>query len=293
MSHQKLQHYVPQFYLNYFIGQQGRFWVWNKVTRSAFYASPHGVAAETHFYRVPEFIGTETDPLFLEKELSKLEGSASQVLKRWLKTLKGLPTGGKLLVSQEERLTIALFLSVQFLRTAEQKGILADFTERNSTNNTTLCDDERTNLHARLLCASGLVEDIAERVYQSIWIFAKNTTSTPFWTSDNPVCFKTGDNQLWLKSPGVLSTGTYVVFPINPRFVLYCKEPTHWADLRPFDCRVSPVVFTPAMVEHENAGQVFMATRFVISPDDNFTFAEDFVDTIGSDLGTPSHDETR
>ncbi len=41
---------------------------------------------------------------------------------------------------------------------------------------------------------------------------------------------------------------------------------------------------TPSMVEHENAGQVFMATRFVISCNDDFAFADEFVATIGTDI---------
>jgi hypothetical protein len=41
------------------------------------------------------------------------------------------------------------------------------------------------------------------------------------------------------------------------------------------------------MVEHENAGQVFMAGRFVISPVDDFKFAREFAQTIGTDRYAP------
>jgi hypothetical protein len=49
------------------------------------------------------------------------------------------------------------------------------------------------------------------------------------------------------------------------------------------DTTVSPFEFTDGMVEHENAGQVYMASRFVVSPLDNFAFAREFAPTIGTD----------
>jgi hypothetical protein len=46
--------------------------------------------------------------------------------------------------------------------------------------------------------------------------------------------------------------------------------------LTPFaDCR-SPVPVSARMVESDNTGQVFMATRFVVSPRDNFGAARAF-----------------
>ncbi|GAG18379.1 unnamed protein product, partial [marine sediment metagenome] len=194
----------------------------------------------------------------------------------------------KVELTSDEKWVMATFLSVQFLRTAEQRDILALFSEQHGLYKSGVSPDEKINLHAYMLCSGGLVEDIAERIDKSIWIFARNATDIPFWTSDNPVSFKTGDNRMWLKGPGIMSIGSYVVFPVTPRYVLYCKEPTYWAELKPFDCCISPVTLTPEMVEHENSGQVFMATRFVISPNDDFTFAEEFVDTIGTDIYAPN-----
>jgi hypothetical protein len=47
---------------------------------------------------------------------------------------------------------------------------------------------------------------------------------------------------------------------------------------------LSPVAFTAEMVENENTAQVFTATRFVISPQDQFAEARVFAKTIGTDV---------
>lgn len=174
-----------------------------------------------------------------------------------------------------------------FLSNTEQRDILALFAAQTNLYKSGISHEEKINLHAQMLCSVGLVDEIAERIDQSIWLFARNNTNIPFWTSDNPVSFKTGDNRMWLKGSGILSLGSYVVFPITPWYVLYCKEPTYWAKVKDFDCCLSPVELTSEMVEHENAGQVFMATRFAISPTNDFSFAVEFAKTIGTDTYAP------
>ena len=289
MSSPKLHHYVPRFYLKQFADKTGHFWVWNKNTKNVFKGNPYGVAAEKYFYRVPEFIGAEHDTLLLERNLSELEGASAPITNRWIDSFESMQPMDKLLVTPEDRWQMAVFISVQFLRTAEQRDILALFAEKTGHYKSGVSLDEKINLHAQMLYSGGLVEEIAERIDKSIWLFARNDTETPFWTSDNPVSFKTGDNRMWLKGPGIMSDGSYVVYPINPYYVLYCKEPTYWAKLKDLDCCLSPVKLTSEMVEHENAGQVFMATRFVISAKNDFSFAEMFANTIGTDIYAPDN----
>lgn len=288
MSVPKLHHYVPIFYLNRFVDDTKRFWVFDKKTKRTFQTNPYSIAAETHFYRVPEeLIGTVQDPLFLEKQFSGIEAVAAQITEQWLGVLQNIQPMEKLDIPDETRKQISFYISLQFLRTAEQRDILSLFSEEYGGYKTGVSPEERNNLHATLLCEEGLVDDIARRVYDSIWIFARNTTVTPFFTSDNPVCFKTPDNKMWLKAKGILSTGTYVVFPLSPSIVLYCKERIYWKKLEKFNCTLSPVEFTPQMVDHENSGQIFMASRFVISPINDFDFARDFWDSIGTDRYGP------
>jgi hypothetical protein len=56
-----------------------------------------------------------------------------------------------------------------------------------------------------------------------------------------------------------------------------------WSKLTRFDGRISPVTFTEDLVHSENSGQVFMASRFVMSCRDDFSDARAFAKTIGTD----------
>jgi hypothetical protein len=250
-----------------------------------------GVAAQTHFYRVPEFIGSKVDPLFLEKGLAALEGNAASILDRCVTELSSAKMLTRIEVNQDERSALSSFLAVQFLRTAEQRDILSLFAEQSGSYHGAISDDEKINLHAQMLCSGGLVESISERIFESIWVYARNQTGTPFWTSDNPVAFKTADNRMWLKGPGILSPGSYVVFPLTPEYILYCKEPEHWSAIRKFDSTLSPVTLTEEMVQHENSGQIFMATRHVIASTKEFSWADEFVNSIGTDIYVPTENK--
>jgi len=286
-NYPKLHHYVPRFYLKRFLNKDGRLWVFDKGTQKIFQTIPENVAAETHFYRIPDLIDTEIDPLFLEKEFASLEAVISEITENWLDSIENLDAPSKVEISDEERRDFSLYTSLQFLRTLEQRDILAAFSIQEGLYQDGMSNDEKVNLHATLLWNSSLVNDIATRVYESIWLFGKNTTATPFLTSDNPVCVKTSDNRMWLKAPGVLSIGNYIVFPLSPQVILYCHEFSYWASLKQLDTCISPVTFSDEMVEHENSGQAFMASRFVISNNNNFDFVKEFIPSIGTDMYAP------
>ncbi len=288
MSDPKLHHYVPRFYLENFRDESGYFYVWDKVSRKVYSTSPKNVAAGTHFYRVPEFIGSqEVDPLFLEKDLATLEGRTADILNECLHLLDQMEPLQFLQMGDEERWTLSSYIAIQFLRTSEQREILGMFALANGFYKEGLSPDEKVNLHAQMLCSGGLVESISNRIFESVWLYARNKTQTPFWTSDNPVAFKTGDNKMWLKGPGIFSSGSYVVLPLTPEYVLYCHEPEFWSDLKKIDSALSPIELTDEMVQHENAGQVFMATRHLISRHNDFAWADEFVESIGTDMYAP------
>jgi hypothetical protein len=126
-----------------------------------------------------------------------------------------------------------------------------------------------------------ILRHIVELIRESIWVFGRNSTSRSFFTSDNPVAFRRSDNAMWLR---VGLTGSYVVFPLAHDIILYCypKEPP-WEKLTKFDMCLSPVELSNEMIDSENSGQVFMASRFVISKTGDFTSARNFAKSVGTD----------
>jgi hypothetical protein len=277
MSTPKLHHYVPQFYLSRFADEASRLWVWDKSADRIFQSAPANIAAETNFYRFTDLSGTAKDPLMIEKELAKIEGVVAGITRRWNAILDTMKPLDKLRISRSERGWVSLFLALQHLRTVESREILTLFAQHNGYYPNGMSDEERVNLHASLLVNGDSVEDLRRWINKSVWIFARNDSGNSFVTSDNPVCFKTPDNRMWVKA-GSMAQGNYLVYPLTPRLILYCKDghSNVWRPLRKFKDRLSPVSFTTDMVDHENSGQVFMATRFVVSAKADFNFARSF-----------------
>jgi hypothetical protein len=282
MSEPKLHHYVPQFYLRRFTDASGQLWLWDRDRDRVFRTQPNGVAAETNFYWHEELAALGHDPLVMEKQFSQLEGEVAQITGQWLEWFRDMKPMEKVEVPDINRELVSLYIALQFLRTADARDILSAFAEQ-KVYGKPVAKAEKRLLHLDMLWKDSIYEGLVERIRNATWLFGRNMTAIPFITSDNPVAFRTGDNAMWLKV-GMYSDGTYSVFPMAPTIVMYChpKEPP-WEKLGRFDCRLSPVTFTEEMVESENGGQVFMASRFVISPRNDFGREREFARTIGTE----------
>jgi len=283
MTGPKLHHYVPQFHLRRFVNDSGRLWVWDREDDRVFTARPNSMAAETNFYFLDELAEQGHDPLTMEKQLSNLEGEVAQITGQWLGWLRQLRLGEKIVIPDVNRELVSLYIALQSLRTAEARDILAAYGEQ--TEKQPLSVEQKRYLHTYMLWKSdGAVQYLTDRIRKATWLFGRNPTGTPFITSDNPVAFRTGDNAMWLKA-GLGALGTYSVFPMAPDTVMYGHpdEPP-WNKIIRFDRSLSPVPFTDEMVESENTGQVFMASRFVISCRNNFDREREFAKTIGTDI---------
>jgi Protein of unknown function (DUF4238) len=286
MNAPKLHHYVPQFYLRRFTDASGQLWLWDRDGDRVFRTRLNRVAAENNFYWHEELAALGHDPLVMEKQFSELEGEVALITGQWLDWLRVMKPMEKVEVPNINRELVSLYIALQFLRTADARDILAAFAEQ-KVYRTPVSEAEKRLLHLEMLWKGSIYEALAERIRNATWLFGRNTTATPFITSDNPVAFRTGDNSMWLKV-GMYSDGTYSVFPMAPDIVMYChpKEPP-WEKIGRFDCCVSPVTFTDEMVVSENLAQVFMASRFVISSRDGFDQEREFAKTIGTDLYEP------
>lgn len=284
MNQPKLHHYVPRFYLNYFLNVEKKLWVYDKKGGRAFVTVPNRIAAETHFYRLPVIESSPIDPLTIEKNLANLESQASAIISRLIAEVKTLAPTQRVTLSDEERLKISEFLATQYFRTLELRDLTLYLLQNKGIVDDSLSEEEQKVIQFIVLSESGLLEEFEESVHNAIWIFAKNTSHIPFITSDHPVCIKSGDNRKWLKGLGILRHGRYLVFPITPNLVLYCKEPTFWTKLKSYDLCVSPVNLDANMVHHENSGQAFMASRFLISCKNEFEKVKDFLPSIGTHL---------
>jgi Protein of unknown function (DUF4238) len=282
MNNPRRHHYVPQFHQRRFADANGSLWIWDKIADRVFSSAPGSIAVETDFYRLHEFEKLGHDPFTMEKQLSDMEGQMSLITDQWLDWLRDIEPGDKIPIPKPNREIVSRFMAIQFLRTADTRDILCAMHDEEHPDKP-LSAEGRANLHTDLIWNLDFVEKIARHIEDAIWIFARNQTSTPFVTSDNPVAFRTKDNAMWLKA-GFLTEGTYAVYPLSPEIVMFCHEREYWKAVEHLDSCLSPFPLDDEMVESENTGQVFMASRFVISSINNFGSLREFAKTIGTDI---------
>jgi len=281
MKAPKLHHYVPQFYLRRFTDGGGRLWVWDKLKDAIFQSSPKNVAAENNFYWMQELADAGHDPNTLERQLAVVEANVSMVTEQWLDWFCDLEFGKKIDIPEVNREEVALFIAVQYLRTLDAREIIGALGHIDPSDS-----KESVRLHTNLMWDLNVVHSIRDRIKNSIWIFGRNQTEVPFITSDNPVSFKTQDNRQWVRM-GILLPGVYAVYPLSPDIVMYCYDRSNWEKLSKFDACLSPVRFTAELVESDNWGQVFMASRFVFSQMNKFDEAKDVADAIATNRYAP------
>jgi hypothetical protein len=280
MTDPRRHHYVPQFYLNRFTNASSRFWVWDKTKDRVFTSSPTSIAVELDFYKIHDFVALGHDPYVMEKQLAEMEGEVSLITSQWVDWLRHIKSTEKIDVPNINRQIVSRFVALQFLRTADTRDIFSAIYQEKYRGRT-IDKHEQALAYTDMLWDLDLVNDIAKHVEDAVWIFARNLTSTPFITSDNPVAFRTSDNRMWLKA-GFLGK-TYTVYPLAPDIMMYCHGGEHYDALKRFDLSLSPVELDAEMIESENSGQVFMAGRFLVSPVNDFRHAREFAATIGTD----------
>jgi hypothetical protein len=283
MSTPKRHHYVPQFYLRRFADRSGRLWVWERDTDRTFQAAPPSLAAENSFYRLDLY--ADQDPVAMERQFAEIEYDVARITGQWIEGIRAGEPAEKLPVPAPNRESFSLFLALQFLRTSDAREILSAHAAEAGEGELSAVD--KRVLHTEALWHQGLVDDCANEIESAIWLFGRNLTDVPFITSDNPVAFRTNDNSMWRKV-GVFGGQAYAVYPLAPDIVLYCYprvEP--WLEVEFLDCCISPVTFTAEMVESDNTGQAFTASRFVFSPVDDFEGVRAFAKTVGTDRFAP------
>jgi len=284
MSVPKLHHYVPRFYLNYFLDTKQKLWVYDKKVDRVFAAAPNRIAAETQFYRLPGPKVYSVDPLSIEKALSDLEARASAIIMRVVAEVSNLAPAQRVTFSDEERLVLSEFLAIQHFRTLELRELMLYLLKDGGLVEDRLSVEEKKAIQFLILSESGLLEEFEESIYSAIWLFAKNASQIPLITSDHPVCIKSSNNRMWLKGVEPLRDGSYLVFPMTPDLVLYCMEPGFWSKAKSHDLCVSPIKLEADMIHHENSGQAFMSSRFLMSCSSDFQEVRDFIPSIGTDV---------
>lgn len=265
----KLHHYVPQFYLERFADDGGRFWVFDKRNEQTFQTKPKAIAAETNFYK-SSLLENTSHALFIENALSSIEAAAAAITEKWLVRLPRMRPKERLRISEAHRIDFSLFIAVQWLRTVGTRDILTHLLNENGQYG----KGEMATVHQSFLILEDLMlKKFAEKIHNAIWMFGRNATGVPFVTSDNPVTVHS-PNHMWLRWGVPETPGVCITLPLSDSMIFFAYERSYWSKfMSEADSTVSPIAFTYELVNHENNGQVCNAARFVISPKNDFDFA--------------------
>lgn len=276
MSTPKFHHYVPRFYLARFSGDGGFLNVFDKTNGRVFRARPKAVGGETHFYDEPELEQHGAPRFLMETQFAALEGEAQRITECWLRQLA---ERGKVEIPTTNKEIMSLFLALQLLRTAESRRILSQFMGNNlegAIPSPPPAESEIQSAHVALLWDDRLVRGLQDRLANCIWLFGFNGSPQGFYSSDHPALLKNFESSGWLLGPRLYDPGMYLVYPLTPAWVLYCKDREKWKKLERFENCQSPVEFSVDMVNHENSGQVGCCSRFVFSSTSDFSFAREY-----------------
>lgn len=255
----KKQHYVPRFYLRYFVDQDDNLWVYDKVTGDVRISSPEKAGFEKNFYSLKDDQDQHID--LIDEWLTGVERTAAP--------LYGKVLGGEVLKGQE-KMDFAVFLSSLYTRSpayiraaAELYGkLLQNFTakqfknrddlerimdEVDEKNGTTTSEELRDKVFElyqsedkssyelevdkkKGLRAMKATDHITEVFYRMSWAIFE-ISSQHLVTSDNPVV-RLSPKKGWppvYGDGGFLNPDVWVTVPLSPRRVLelsWREQPT-------------------------------------------------------------------
>jgi hypothetical protein len=266
----KVQHYVPQFYLNYFANGNNRIFVYDKFDLKTFASNSRGISSEGYFY---DLIDGEVQTI--EKVLNaKFESAFSNFLPEFLQKLDNHK---HFRLKRYEKEEIASFLSYQYIRT---KRFREESVRLFSSPDIYFSEPHFDPLlgHIFLLTDHRIQEGICRNLINNYyWIFGRNSTAELFYTSDHPFVQRDSLHELHERYKKEFADFTLLSdelsFPLTPRLnVTFYKKNKVFKSVRHSDGKIIDV--TSDNVKWYNNMQVMKSYRQIYSQEDDFSLIE-------------------
>ncbi len=300
MSTTKRQHYVPQSYLSRFARKE-RLFAFDKPSRSSYPTNVRDIAAERFFYDLPELDRLAGMVQSLETFFHGFEQAGSQALAR---IIAAADNRDAVPIKEGDRIDLAIYLAVQFLRTKETRTLLVQANElvhkelflrhlakmhpeltkyRDAITLTTMPERE-IELHAQVLLDSDFREEIAEALYLRSWILLQCGAGEVLYTSDHPVVAHSGFSSNAYGRGGLLSRASEVSIPLNSKYALLLVDPEFYPASAAQQGTIQAML--TETVTYQNHLQVRYAYRQVYCEVNDFSLAEKMVNESPA-LGNP------
>ena len=273
------QHYVTKFYLKNF-GEL--LYAFDKTTLKKFRTTPKKIGMESNFY------GGEIEGMpSLEKAFSSLEYDFSKAIHELIKT------ENYELLSDKSKINIHKFLSLQYIRTPAHKKEIVELYNYilNKMAKSKGFDDANVKLEEKSEIGVHLksIKDYplyAMLIGRMKFITMINKTPTPFWTSDNPVCF---DNFVpsAMGNLGIINKGIQIHIPVSPKILLVAVDPIFFSDLSSVN-----EIYNKKGILFENFLQVENSSRWLFSNTKKFQKLKDMLDK-NPELANPERERAQ
>lgn len=268
MSRAKRQHYVPQFLLKNFTGDNGKVEIFDKETCSFRHQSAGQIAHECGFY-LYTLDGNRIDG----EEITKVVDNFGAV--EFDKIVRARSLGIPLLQSRED---ISMFMAFQALRVPNAIDRMRETFEQMDTLLDCIpdCDDKKkfreelrgVDSHQETLKFLFFeCEKLSAFLMDKLWTLSETAEAEDFWISDNPISFARHD-----KSRGEAGFGTpftEITLPISPTLWLrlITRDFLYALTKKPVWCsaigRGIPVPSPSYNVHHQRVVQLANASRYV------------------------------
>jgi hypothetical protein len=226
----KNQHYVPRFILKRFAiqGKKPQVFVFEKRSGKIFKTHIKNIACENGFYDI-EFKGVK---LTLENSISSFEGISSQLIGKIISdnSLEGL--------TQENKLVLSHFFSLQFVRTREYRSRIYDAMQQ-LENHLKKGTDDLSSIEGYKPLSDKIINEFgiesvlkhdlhAPHFFQKDWVLYEAPAENYFITSDNPIALQNIENfGSFYGNLGLACKGIEIYFPLTPKLCLAILCPSH------------------------------------------------------------------
>ena len=268
----KNQHYVPQFYLNYFANEKKQIFVYDKFNLSKFISNARGLASEGYFYdiingqmqNIEKYQNTmyeEAFSNFLPNLIYKLDTQRFFKLRKY------------------EIEEIASFVTYQYIRTKRfREESVRLFTSPDIYNSPAHFPPQIG--HFILLSDPLLLKDIFNNLVRNYyWIIGKNSTGKLFYTSDNPFVQRESIREIHTKHKKEYADFSLlsheIAFPLTPKFILTFYKKKEYNNLRHFHRKI--IECDKDQIDWFNNMQIMKSYRQIYSQNNDFTFVENLM----------------
>jgi hypothetical protein len=279
---------VSRCYLKRFANAQRRFFSFNKVHGKPSSGGTRSATIQEYFYDLhpATLAAPNADEQWVEKMFSILENRYEEVLAA---AVREADAGA---ISYATGSSLAQFIALQWMRTvgrradileADQKamqGMIAKWYAENAPGippgKFNRGVGYEAGLHANLMFDEAAVIGIAENFWNLYWIVGRDTTSQPFFTSDDPVV----RDRIPPKNDGLNVPpwiGIEYSFPLSSKFTLVMLDRymlSETANTNGENVERRTFDMGEADVARYNALQVAKSTQYVFCEENKFVLAE-------------------